>query len=49
MATWQGEYTLAQYDELIRLASILGFQDDVTHWAAERQRALDSNTDRSPK
>lgn len=25
-------YTVAQLKELIRLAEILGFQDDVAHW-----------------
>ena len=35
------DYTIAQLDELIRLAKQLGFWDDVVHWEAERRRITD--------
>lgn len=34
-------YTVAQLDELIRLAKQLGFQDDVAHWEAEKRQITD--------
>lgn len=40
MATWHADYTIEQYDELIRLAETLGFADDVEHWRAKRAKAV---------
>lgn len=34
-------YTIAQLNELIRLAKRLGFQDDVAYWEAEKRSITD--------
>ena len=38
----QMAYTIAQLNELIRLAKKLGFGDDVAHWEAEKRRLEES-------
>ncbi len=38
-------YTIAQLDEMIRLARQLGFSDDVAHWEAEKAKLKEGATD----
>lgn len=35
----------ARYDELIRLAKLLGFWDDVAHWEAEKAKLTNQSDD----
>lgn len=36
-------HTKAQIKELLRLATLLGFQDDIDHWTAELKKLEESS------